>query len=152
MLLTRLENRQFLLNEAVDLTKIIEIKVNERQEMITAKNITLAINCEQVSLFFHNHLAEMLVSNMLNNAIRYTPQGGTISVELTQKELIISNTAAAGALQQNKLFSRFYKEESSSEGTGLGLAIVKQICNAAGYKVQYGFTEKKHIFSIQFVF
>ncbi len=151
LLLTRLENRQFQLNDDVDLTKIIETKASERQELITAKNIILNIHCEQVNLFFHTHLAEMLVSNLLNNAIRYTPQGGSISVALSQKGLIISNTAIAAALQENRIFNRFYKEDASSEGTGLGLAIVKQICNAAGYTVQYAFTEEKHIFSIQFV-
>jgi signal transduction histidine kinase len=151
LLLTRLENGQFLLNEAVDLTHIISVKVAERQELIHAKSIALTIHCEQVNLFFHIHLAEMLISNLLNNAIRYTPDNGNIHLALSEKSFTISNTATNGSLQQTRLFNRFYKEEPSSEGTGLGLAIVKQICNAAGFTISYHFSEGRHIFFIQFI-
>jgi two-component system sensor histidine kinase QseC len=76
LLLTRLENRQFLLNEKVNLTRIIENKLAERGELLESKAVKLSVQLEDTTLFFHQHLAEIMVNNLLSNAIRYTPEGG----------------------------------------------------------------------------
>ena len=151
LLLTRLENCQFLFDEPVDLENIIETKSEERKELLQAKNLSLQLNCERVTLNFHPHLAEMLITNLMNNAIRYTPEGGSILIQLTTRQLTISNTATGEALDTTRLFERFYKTDPASEGTGLGLAIIKQICNAAGFTIAYRLTEGKHQFTIQFI-
>jgi len=151
LLLTRLENRQFLFDEPIDLKYIIETKSEERKELLQAKNLSLQLNCVSVTLNFHPHLAEMLITNLMNNAIRYTPEGGSILIQLTTRQLTISNTATGDALDTTRLFERFYKTDPASEGTGLGLAIIKQICNAAGFTIAYQLTEGKHQFTIQFI-
>jgi signal transduction histidine kinase len=150
LLLTKLENRQFILNEEVNLAKIVNEKLDERNELIQAKQLQVSINCEEVTLAFHQHLAEILISNLLNNAIRYTTIGGEINISLNKKELQVSNTATNGTLDNDKIFQRFYKTETSTEGTGLGLAIIKEICNAGGFDLQYSFLDNKHSFSVHF--
>ncbi len=151
LLLTKLENRQFPLTETVNLAAIIETKLEERQEMADSKKITMQVNSIPVILSFHKHLAEILISNLLNNAIRYTPENGNIEINLTNEGLSIKNTAAGTALDNEKVFERFYKAEYSSEGTGLGLAIIKEICTLAGYGITYQFKEQQHHFSIRFI-
>lgn len=151
LLLTKLENRQFLLNEAVNLTEIIRIKLEERGELIASRQLVFHLNCEEVVLAFHQHLAEILISNLLNNVIRYTPAGGEIEIDLTTKALSIKNTATNGALNSQKIFQRFYKEEQSAEGTGLGLAIIKEISSIAGFTIHYQYLENKHDFTIHFI-
>lgn len=150
LLLTKLENRQFTLNEEVDLTAIIRQKLSERKDVIDTKKISLHVKLHDMKLSFHQHLAEILVSNLLNNAIRHTPLNGEIDVEVANQALSVSNTSLNGELNKEKIFQRFYKGVNSSEGTGLGLAIVKEICNVMNADIQYRYQNGKHQFLIRF--
>jgi two-component system sensor histidine kinase QseC len=150
LLLTKLENRQFQLSEAINLSSILESKLKERHELIIARELILSVVTEEVILDFHQHLAEIMINNLLNNVIRYTPVHGTVSIKLTQDYLSIKNYAADGALNTDKIFQRFYKEEQSAESTGLGLAIVKEICVLAGFSVHYQYAYHEHDFTIYF--
>jgi two-component system phosphate regulon sensor histidine kinase PhoR len=80
---------------------------------------------------------EQVVLNLVHNAIKFTPAGGTITVSATQKNqdivVAVADTGAGIALdEQPRLFERFYKVDRSrrSVGTGLGLAIAKHIVQA----------------------
>ena len=150
LLLTKLENRQFLPNENVNLTKIIYNKLQEREELIAAKKLILQVHCDEVTLPFHQHLAEILINNLLNNVIRYTPQAGNINIELREKTLSVKNTGTGHSLNTRKIFQRFYKEDSNAEGTGLGLAIIKEICNMAEFNITYQYLANTHDFTIHF--
>jgi two-component system sensor histidine kinase QseC len=149
LLLTKLENRQFLLNEEVNLTEIVEQKIREREDVLEAKKISVHKNLQQVTLSFHQHLAEILVSNLLNNAIRHTALNGGIDVVLSGETFSVSNSSLNGELDKGKIFQRFYKTDTS-EGTGLGLAIVKEICNVVGAGISYQYQNSKHQFIIKF--
>lgn len=149
LLLTKLENRQFILNEKVNLTEIVEQKLREREDVLEAKKIAVHTKLQPVTLSFHQHLAEILVSNLLNNAIRHTASNGEIDVELSKEKFVVSNTSLNGELDKSKIFQRFYKTDTS-EGTGLGLAIVKEICNVVNADIQYEYQHNKHQFIISF--
>ena len=148
LLLTKLENKQFILNESIQLKSILQQKCDERIELFQSKQIELNIEATHFNMNFHQHLAEILISNLLNNAIRYTSVGGVISILLNQKMLKISNTASAGSLDIEKVFTRFYK--ASETGTGLGLSIIKEICISAGFSVTYSYEKEMHHFIINF--
>lgn len=148
LLLTKLENKQFISNEPILLKSILEQKCEERKELLQSKQIKLAIDAIDFEIQFHHHLAEILISNLLNNAIRYTVIGGTISILLNTKRLMVSNTASAGSLDIEKIFTRFYK--ASDTGTGLGLSIIKEICTSAGFMITYLYEKETHHFIIDF--
>src|SRR2546428_2842911 len=93
LLLTKLENHQFLLEEEVNLKIIIQQKVQEREEFLEPKNLNLKVDLEEVKLPFQHHLAEIMITNLLNNAMRYTPAGGIITIKLNPQTLIFTNTA-----------------------------------------------------------
>jgi two-component system sensor histidine kinase QseC len=150
LLLTKVENRQFLLNEPVRLDKIVEDKCNEYAELTGAMSLQITLNLQPAPLLFHQHLAEILVSNLLNNAIRYNIPGGSIKVSLSDNTLSISNTSSKEHLDPSRLFKRFYRDHTSTDGTGLGLSIVKQICDIAGYSINYEFSGGRHDFIIKF--
>lgn len=150
LLLTKLGNRQFVLNESVDLTQIIEHKLQEREELFHSKELKIIRSLEPVTLSFHQHLAEILVSNLLNNVIRYTPNGGDVGIRLNHELLSVSNTATHGTLQRDRVFERFYKAENTQEGTGLGLAIIQEICHLAGFTIRYRYNDNRHEFTIYF--
>jgi two-component system sensor histidine kinase QseC len=149
LLLTKLENRQFLLNEKVNLTDIVQQKIKEREDVLLAKKISVHTNLQPATISFHQHLAEILVSNLLNNAIRHTAAHGEIDVELSKAMFSVSNTSLNGKLDESKIFQRFYKTDTS-EGTGLGLAIVKEICNLIHADIGYQYQDDKHQFIIKF--
>lgn len=151
ILLTKLENRQFASKEALDIQKIVDDKIAGLQELAQTKNITLTAETQPAIIFLHHHLGEILITNLLNNALRYTPAGGKITGYLDSECFILRNTAANGALDKSKVFNRFYKASDGFEGTGLGLAIIKEISNMAGYEVEYNFFAGEHVFSIYFV-
>ena len=150
LLLTKLENRQFTIQEPVNLDAVVKEKLQEKEELFAENKIEMVVITEPVFLNFHSHLAEILVNNLLSNAIRYTPKGGVVEIRLGHDHLTIRNSANGGTLDTHRVFQRFYKEHVSTDNTGLGLAIVKEICVVAGFTPLYAFQGGKHCFSIQF--
>jgi len=84
------------------------------------------------------------LSNLLSNAIRHTPPGNSVTVQLEQSSndvvIVIQNPGAViPAEHLDRLFDRFYRidpsRQRSGEGAGLGLAIVKSIVEAHGGKI-----------------
>ncbi len=149
LLLTKIENKQFVLNEQVDLKEIILEKIKEREELIDSKQLKIETFCKATTIYFYHHLAEILFNNLLNNAIKYTPQNGIINIELNEEFICFKNDAFNESLDTNKIFQRFYKPNDSRDGTGLGLAIIKEICNLAGFEISYSFKDHQHIFLIK---
>ena len=80
-------------------------------------------------------LLDALVSNLLDNALRYTQEGGrvTLGVRETADAVVLSvedNGPGIPAEARERVFERFYRVAQDSEGTGLGLAIVREIARA----------------------
>lgn len=148
LLLTRLENNQFLMNQNVRLDSVLDVQIRTHKEIIESKHFSLDAATSQVEIKFHEQLAEILISNLLSNACRYTPVGGKISVVLSSRLLVICNTPLHGELDPEKVFERFYK--NSPDGAGLGLAISREIVRLAGFSIQYHFKDGLHQFMVDF--
>lgn len=109
-------------------------------------NIELRLEGSAPQVLGDRGMLRRAVSNLLSNAIRYTPSGGQIKVQLAttaQDEVALSvqNTGAEiPAAQLKKLFDRFYRADPArarqNEGAGLGLAITKSIVDAHGGRIQ----------------
>ena len=100
----------------------------------TDRSFTMALPDEPVSIFGNETQLRQVFINLLENALKFTPQNGSIVVELTQSEnecvLTVSDTGIGIPLEdQPSLFERFHRGRNASEyaGNGLGLAIVKAI-------------------------
>jgi len=150
LLLTKVENRQFALNEEVRLENIVVEKYEEFNEMAEAMHLNISLNVRPLTILFHQHLAEIIVGNLFNNAIRYNKPGGSIEIDLTGSTLTISNTSTNQQLDSEKLFKRFFRQHHTDEGNGLGLSIVKQICDMALYSISYEYAYDRHKFTIIF--
>lgn len=151
LLLAKIENNRFELTEKIDLKSVIEDRINDLQELISANQLKLEVNTASVVTVFHHHLADILIGNLTGNAIRYNIPNGIIKINLSEKELIISNTSSLPMLDPTKIFSRFYRHPlSKAEGTGLGLSIVQHICLLGGYRLVYKYSNDLHIFCVQF--
>ncbi|KFF22379.1 sensor histidine kinase [Chryseobacterium sp. JM1] len=148
LLLAKIENNQFDNSEEIRFDAILEQSMEAVQEHFEQKNISVEQdNSSQVQVNGNNSLIEILVNNLLLNAIRHTPAYGSISVKLTHSVFEVANSGTE-PLNAGLLFKRFSKLSSESGGSGLGLAIIKEISTFHGWKVSYIFENNHHIFSI----
>jgi len=151
LLLTRIENNQFLHTAPIDFSSVVRQKITLLWELFEQKNFAVQVDVKEgVRLKLHPALAEILVTNLLANALRHTPENGKIAVTLTDREFAVSNSGEPLKGKPEQLFERFYKENQSETSTGLGLSLVKMVADGAGLQVNYRYQEQKHVFSIQF--
>jgi two-component system, OmpR family, heavy metal sensor histidine kinase CusS len=105
-----------------------------------AEEQKLAITCTGDAQFVADKmLFSRAVSNLVENAVRYTPSGGSIEISIDQRDststVVVKDTGAGIAAEHlPRVFDRFYRAESSrsSDGVGLGLALVKSIMDMHG--------------------
>ncbi len=130
---------------AIDLVAAVRSAVDLAQPAIERAGLRLAVDMPDALPGRANpdHLAQVL-ANLLSNAVRYTPAGGTVSVRAEQRpdDLLVSvvNTGdAIPAHDLERVFERFYRVEKSRDtargGAGIGLAIVKQLVESGGGRV-----------------
>ena len=151
LLLTKIENNQFNEKEVVQVNALVEEKLMLFEETIKQKDLDMSSKLEPASVDCNKELMEILIGNLISNAIRYNVQNGAISLQTTGNSFNIGNTSTIPALDRSLVFQRFYRHnETKQDGNGLGLSIVKQICDVEGFVLDYTFTDKQHVFSIRF--
>ncbi|MBK6986521.1 MAG: HAMP domain-containing histidine kinase [Bacteroidetes bacterium] len=149
ILLSKIENNQFKENELISVNKIINKVINNFADLIEVKNIKLNLNLkDDLQLTINPTLTEILLSNLVQNAIRHNVNGGIINIDLMQNKLIISNSSEALTINSNELFTRFKKNDASKDSLGLGLAIVKSICNIYQLNIDYSYSNQLHTFTL----
>ena len=150
LLLAKIENNQFTESKQIQLDEIIKNKLNFFEELINHKNISVELKLEPLVINIHPMLADILVSNLIGNAIKHNINGGELYVELKNKLFIIQNSGKPLTIPPEQLFQRFRKAEPASESLGLGLSIVKEICHVYRFVLQYKYEDKQHTVSIHF--
>jgi two-component system phosphate regulon sensor histidine kinase PhoR len=115
------------------------------QAQAASKEVTLSLFCEyEITPNINPPLLEQAIVNLLDNAIKHSPPGGTVRLEAVAlpHEIVISVTdqgCGIGKEHLPRLFERFYRADKGRSrregGTGLGLAIVKHITQAHGGRV-----------------
>jgi signal transduction histidine kinase len=149
LLLTKIENNQFDKVEQLQMDLLIEEKLLQLEDLINTRFLRLDKKLQPVTIKMNNYLADILLNNLISNAIRHNEDGGTIDIFLNDEKLIISNSGPLLNFDSAQLFDRF-KKADRSEGSGLGLAIVKQICDNYQFKISYFFKNDLHNFEILF--
>lgn len=134
--LARIDSNQTLEMKSIDLKDVAEkiIKMLIHLALNKQQDLGLAILTDQTQTTGNPEALEILLRNLVDNALRYTPENGeiTISIErLESEELCLKVKDNGSGVSQNKiekLFDRFYRgEHQHIQGSGLGLSIVKRI-------------------------
>ncbi|MEJ5995060.1 HAMP domain-containing sensor histidine kinase [Pedobacter sp. Du54] len=149
LLLVKIDHNLLRDDEEIDLKQLIKEKINYFNELLINKNIEIAQKFSDKSILMSKYLADILMDNLIGNAIRHNYNGGKINIELNTNELIVRNTSTQTALDPLHAFERFHKSPSS-EGMGLGLAIVKQIATSQHFNITYSYSNGEHEFKIKF--
>ena len=136
LVLARAEPSQFERIElkAVELNKLIEESVQHFVEMASKKEIDLGFNLESVSVLGDQFLLRDLIDNLIDNAIRYTPRYGLVTVScFYDAQYCVFSIEDSGpgiaASERELIFNRFYRLSDQTTGSGLGLSIVRDISN-----------------------
>ena len=151
LLLSRINNRQYLDVSSINLNEIVKEIVSDLMEVYEHKGIELSIEEYAVCVVqMNDSLAHILLTNLLKNAIVHNYKGGRLKVVLEKETLQVMNSGDK-PLDKNKICHRFYRLDSDSkESTGLGLAIVKSITDMYGFHIAYNY-DGAHSFVLNFV-
>lgn len=126
--------------EKVRLDLVVRDIVESMEDRMNEKDVALRLDLEKTEINSEYKLIDELVRNLIDNAIKYNKEKGSIKVSLKKKILAISDTGIGIAEDdKRRVFERFYRVDKGRSkargGTGLGLAIVKHICELYSYKI-----------------
>jgi signal transduction histidine kinase len=149
LLLAKIENQLMLDKKSIKLDKLLTDQLQRFNELFALKDITVNEIIAIKEVTANTFLLEILLNNLIGNALRHNFQGGTIEVKLNQNELTVCNSGGDKALLVEEIFNRFSKS-AESEGSGLGLTIAKQICTTNNWLLNYHFSNSMHCFTVLF--
>lgn len=149
LLLSKIENRQFPDTEAVDLAALAHRVADDFKDLAEFKSVCMVIEtASPCTVHMNRSLAEVLVTNLIKNAVFHNTAGGEVKVTTGARFLRITNPGSA-PLDAGKIFGRFYKDSAQTQSTGLGLAIVQSIVSLYGFRIRYAFGGGHH-FTVDF--
>ena len=149
LLLAKIDNNQFDSSEIVSFDHLLQQSIDTLQEHIEQKNISVQEKIvDNVQVNGNSILTEILINNLIINAIRHTTPGGSISIQLAGSSFEVSNSGTE-KLNMDLLFKRFSKLSTDNSGSGLGLSIIQEICRFHHWTISYRFENNHHIFTVK---
>ena len=140
--LSRIESEEGAVeHRRMDLCETVRAAVRRIDPTLTGRALTLDVSLpdEPVYVFGDEEAIRQITDNLLDNAFKYTPDGGSIGVRVSRQEenaVIRVKDSGIGieAIHLDRIFERFYRVDKARSrelgGTGLGLAIVKHLVEA----------------------
>jgi signal transduction histidine kinase len=138
LLISKIDNFYFQDEKEISLKKVIENSIINYREIMQLKKIKVDIEAtDQAVVKMNEILAEVLITNLISNAVRYNTDNGFINCFIGKGYLTISNSGAPLTIDPDLLFRRFHKKSDNRQSVGLGLSIVKRIADTYGMKIVY---------------
>ncbi len=149
LLLTKIENNQFAHLDNLSIGDLVDRKLLQFEELIASGGLQVTTETTGLVVEMNSYLADILLNNLLSNAIRYNKEGGSIDIRVETGRLTVSNTGPALLFDSTTIFDRFVKNNHSG-GTGLGLSIVRQICDNYHFGLSYHQNHDRHSVTVDF--
>jgi signal transduction histidine kinase len=138
LLISKIENQVFHEKKIVSLKQITFNGLDSYKEIMQLKKITLEMDIHDEALVEMNDvLAEIMISNLLSNAVRFNIDGGFIKCHIDKMFFIMTNSGLPLTINPEDLFKRFHKSSNNPQSVGLGLSIVKEITESYGMHITY---------------
>ena len=153
--LSRLNTGKFVIEPSpVDLSEVVQAEYEQLVETAKSRELTLIYNrpASFPMLMLDETKTHQVVMNLIDNAIYYTPAGGTVTVSLVETPTAVEYTVKDTGIGvpkhvQHKLFSKFYRaanaQQARPDGTGLGLFMVRKVIAAQGGSIIFESQEGK---------
>ena len=133
-----------------EITRVVERAAAQYAPKAAERDIVLTLGLHSGSAVFDPKWTEEAVCNLLDNAVKYTPAGGAVTVEVRNFELFsairVSDTGPGiSEVEQAKIFGRFYRAPGAyqADGVGIGLYLTRQIAEKQGGYVKVESTPGK---------
>lgn len=154
--LTKVENQTILTGVSeFNLSEQIRNCVLLLENKWSKKNIELDINFDEHIVYANEEMLKEVWINLLDNAIKYSDDGGTVRIDITEMEsrLLVSISDTGEEIPEGakeRIFRKFYQvdESHSSVGNGIGLAIVKKILDLHGGDITVSSGNRKTVFTV----
>lgn len=133
--LTKLENQTILSDEIrYNVSEQLRHSVLLLEDEWSRKGLELVMDFDEVFVTANEEMMKQVFINLLDNAVKFAPQGGSIRVDIAQEESgirveISNNGPEIPEDQRGKIFRKFYQADASrsARGNGIGLAIVHRV-------------------------
>jgi len=124
-----------------NLSALVKDVVESFEPRAAAKGVRLVVCAEEATLMGDAARLRQVVANLLDNALRFTPESGSVEVTLRTDQagvtLRVQDTGPGMSEDaQVRVFERFYRVNADRSGSGLGLAIVKSLVELHGGRVE----------------
>jgi signal transduction histidine kinase len=147
LLLSKIENRQFIEKSEINFSRLIESRLVDLEELLEMKQIKLSLNLTAPFVVpIHSALADILINNLLSNALKYSHIQGEIFISSEHDKIVFSNTGEPLTIDPKNIFKRFVKQNNSVASNGLGLAIADEICKSNQLTLAYTYQNGLHSF------
>jgi two-component system sensor histidine kinase TctE len=119
--------------QRVDLKSLCEDSLQTHLDAATARRIDLGMDAEPVQVMGHEWLLRELLSNLVDNAVKYTDEGGTVTIRCGRRDQqavleVEDDGPGVASAEMPRVLERFYRVQGTQgEGNGLGLAIAEEI-------------------------
>ena len=140
---------------AAELSDIVSRAVEQYRPKAGEKNIELSADMSQMKALCAPKWTEEAVCNVLDNAVKYTPEGGKITVTMTEYEMFCRIDVAdtgVGVTEEElpKIFSRFYRGKNTAgcPGLGIGLYLTRRILSEEGGYIRAARSKSGSVFSV----
>jgi signal transduction histidine kinase len=138
LLISKIENQYFHEKKKISLKGLIENGLDNYREIMEIKGISVQVEASDPGMVEMNEvLAEVLVSNLLSNAVRYNIDHGFIKCHIDNQYLTVTNSGMPISTDPELLFQRFHKGSDNPQSVGLGLSIIRKITDNYNMKISY---------------
>lgn len=150
-LLSKIENGEFSDTRVSNFSEVVAQNIAHFRELALLRNVEMNSSLPgALELPIDSALADILVSNLIKNAIQHNLNGGWIKIALDEKKLSVSNSGLAPNIPTDQLFNRFKKGQQVSSSLGLGLAIAKKIADINNWQIHYDYAQETHTIEVLF--
>jgi signal transduction histidine kinase len=151
LLISKIENQVFHEKKKISLKQIVEKWLNNYREIMELRNIKVEVNAiNEAYVEMNEVLAEVMISNLLSNAVRFNMDGGFIKCNIDNKFFTLTNSGAPMKTNPDDLFRRFHKNSENPQSVGLGLSIVKKITDSYGMVIIYRCIDTIHELKLRY--